>query len=426
MTDRTKAPATVPAGLYCLPGTEVRVLDNGVRLHVYRGGDQPISTLRIIFDGGYTELGSKPLQSLYSSQITEGSVRRPASEVAGILDFNGARYGISDGPHHTGFAISMLDKKAPDIISLIDELYSAPLFGERELAAARLSLAAQLKFARSRVQTAAREALASLIFGENHPQAQITVEEQITAIDSHALHSAHRKLCNACGCHAFLSGMVTQQTEVAVTGFLQTLRTDRGAMHIQSTPYVAQAPQTVSIERPDAIQSAIVAALPAVPRTHPDYLPLRLTVMALGGYFGSRLMTNIRENKGLTYGISAALCGTADGAYVAIDAQCDNSFVNSVIDGIREEMLALRSNPPRGEELERLRLHASTDALETLDSPDSIMAFHATMHTVGIPDGYFDAQQRAVAALDSDTIARMASLYLSPDSLRIAIAGSAR
>lgn len=146
--------------------------------------------------------------------------------------------------------------------------------------------------------------------------------------------------------------------------------------------------------------------------------------MALGGYFGSRLMSNIREKKGLTYGISALLLGDREGSHATITAQCDNGYAGRVVEEIRNEIKALADNPPSGDELERMRLHAVSDSLEALDTPFSIMKVIVSQYAVGMPDNYFQRQQEVIASIDSDTIGEMARRYLSADSLRISIAGN--
>ncbi len=183
-------------------------------------------------------------------------------------------------------------------------------------------------------------------------------------------------------------------------------------------------PQTRRITKEGAFQDAIAAGMPGPDRSHSDYIALRLTVMALGGYFGSRLMLNIREEKGLTYGINAALMGTPEGSMLNIAAQCDGRSTDTVISEIGAEMRRMVTDPPTGEELRRLKLHASTDLAEILDTPTSIMGYYANRLYVGTPDDYFERQQKAIETLSPDIISEMAARYLDPSRLTIVTAGS--
>lgn len=163
-------------------------------------------------------------------------------------------------------------------------------------------------------------------------------------------------------------------------------------------------------------------SIPAIPRTHPDYNALRMTVTALGGYFGSRLMTNIREDKGYTYGISAALLGAREGGYTMISAQCDDRYTEALIEETKSELRQMVDKPLSDDEFNRLKFNVASDLASTLDSPMTMMDYYILKRSVGIPDNYFEARQATLATIDPDTIREMSRRYLDPDQLRISIA----
>lgn len=182
-------------------------------------------------------------------------------------------------------------------------------------------------------------------------------------------------------------------------------------------------PCRVDVKREGATQSAVVAVMPAIPRSHPDYIPLRIAVMALGGYFGSRLMANVREDKGYTYGISASLVGEKEGAHIKIETQCDPRYVESMIQEIKAEMTAMATRPPSSLELERVKRHYMTTLTSRLESPMSMIEEHISTLTVGTPPDYFDRQQEVLSQLSPELITDVASRYLDPDRLSWATAG---
>ena len=146
--------------------------------------------------------------------------------------------------------------------------------------------------------------------------------------------------------------------------------------------------------------------------------------MALGGYFGSRLMTNIREEKGLTYGINASLMGELQGSYVSITAKCDKNNTDIVLAETEAEIRRLVSEPPCGEELERMRIYAATSLAKTLDTPQSMMQYYQNMICTGTPHDYFTRQFKCINALTPDMIARIAAEYLRSDSIITVVAGN--
>jgi len=209
-----------------------------------------------------------------------------------------------------------------------------------------------------------------------------------------------------------------------VLKFLESLPTDCGAVTCRLRPFAPDyAGSEVVVDHPGALQSAVVMSIPAIDRSHPDYCALRLATMALGGYFGSRLMTNLREDKGLTYGVTAGLYGYREGSAVMVSTQCDNRSVKSVVDETVNEIKKLADNPPEGEELNRLIQTASTGLASILDSPFNVINHIAAERLTGTPVDYFDRQQTAVASLSAETIGNCARRYLDPDKMLIAVVG---
>ena len=134
-------------------------------------------------------------------------------------------------------------------------------------------------------------------------------------------------------------------------------------------------------------------------------------------------MTNIREEKGLTYGIGASLLGMLDGAYIQISADTDNSSVGALVEEVRHEMEYLAENPPQGEELLRFRRAMGSNLASLLETPYSVADYLASMLISGIRPGYFARQVDILRDLTPNDIAAMARKYLRPELLSTAVAG---
>lgn len=424
MPDRSKAPAHHAVPRLTLPPEQRTVLANGATLHIFRGGDQPTTTLRVVFDGGGSEAANPALQGIYSQLVSEGTRTKLPIEVSEELDYNGARYSPICTVHHTGFRLGMLSRRAVPLMALMKEIYTGPRFGQKELAAVKTAAVAQLKYNDHQMPVLAMRGMARRVFGATHPTARVATEDDVRAVDAEALRRYHSSLCAARGCHTYLSGAVTDEAVAACTDFLLSFDGTADPQKPNIVPF-AEAPGVRERTVRDYAQQSAVVAGTALPlrRSDADYHLLRLAVMALGGYFGSRLMRVIREEQGLTYGITASLCATADGTYLQIAAQTSHDKVDALIAGIADQMQLLAAAPPEGEELERLRLHALTEALETLDSPDAILGQYLMRRTVALPDDYFALQQQAISDLCPDAVAAMARRYLDPARLRISTAG---
>lgn len=422
--NRAVAPEVKPFGPLTMPAETVEVLANGLTLHVVEGGDQPVSRLSIAFSGGVSEIGNVPAARLLVSQIVEGTSHRDGAQIADILDFNGARFGAVPHGHNVCADLFFLNDRAEDLMSLWADCIVNPVYPEDRFETARLSALSAFLSSQQEVASLASAALGELMYGPGHPLGRPLTEEIFKALDAAPLRDLHRRLMCPARIHAFLSGRKDRRVGEAVRRMLLSIPSLSEGIGRIVQPMRPEEPQTRRITKEGAFQDAIAAGMPGPDRSHSDYIALRLTVMALGGYFGSRLMLNIREEKGLTYGINAALMGTPEGSMLNIAAQCDGRSTDTVINEIGAEMRRMVTDPPAGEELRRLKLHASTDLAEILDTPTSIMGYYANRLYVGTPDDYFERQQKAIETLSPDIISEMAARYLDPSRLTIVTAGS--
>jgi len=423
MTDRRTPPPVKPFGFYNLPAQKTDTLPGGITLHRYCGGDQPVSSLSLLFPGGSCDCPSPILPQLFSALATEGSRNYSGAEIADAFDFNGTRFSGKCNQHYTAFEMVTLNDRVDAVLPVISDIINNQTFAQRDVENAKLQMKSRLLVEQAKVSYTADNLLNSILCGSSHPAAFIPSTADIDAISPAQLAEFHRLHNSTEGTHVFIAGKLDDTLTRHYLDFLASLHLDGNGIRRRIVPFTPEATDEVTENRPGSLQSAIAMGIPAIERTHPDYIALRLTVMALGGYFGSRLMTNIREEKGYTYGIYSYLAGSPEGSNIHISAQCDNRYARAVRDEINSELRRLRDNPPCGEELERLKFHATSSLVETLDSPLSIMNYHRTALMVDMPEGYFEAQQKAISALNPDTIAEMAKRYLPAEQMRTVTVG---
>lgn len=423
MTDRRTPPPVKPFEFRALPPEEVTQLDNGMTVHLYNGGDQPVSSMSLLFPGGTCDCANPVVPQLFAALAAEGSRHYSGEQIADILDFNGTRFNGKCHQHYTGFEMITLNGRVDAVLPMISDIVCCQTFDERAVENARLQMKSRLLTDMAKVSYLADKGLSEILCGKNHPAAFSPTPAGIDATDGSELSEFHKRHNSTQGAHAFIAGKLDDSLRAHYLDFLENLRLDGAGIVQDFRAFTPESVTEVTENLSGSLQSAIAMGIPTIERTHPDYIPLRLTVMALGGYFGSRLMANVREEKGYTYGIYAYLAGSREGSSIHISAQCDNRYTRAVTDEIYAEVRRMRDNPPQGQELERLKFHAASSLAEVLDSPLSIMNYHSTALIVDMPDGYFEAQQRAIASLTPDIIAEMTGRYLMGETMRSVIVG---
>lgn len=422
MRNRIQAPEVREMGELRMPKPETEVLPNGAVLSVIDGGSQEINDFSIVFAGGMAEASSPVEARLMSSVMPEGAGGLSGAEVSEALDFRGARLSVSYGRHHTVFDVASLNSMVDGVFDISRRILLEPAFDEKVVENMRERAANEMVLHHSKVETISQIALNPLIMGPTNPEANPETPEQALSVEAGDLRRLHGRIVRAKGCHAFLSGQVPESVRREARELLMSLPSG-DCCPLSVHPYEAEPPQRVDAVKEGAQQSSVRCALPAPARSNPDYVPLRMTVKALGGYFGSRLMKNIREDKGYTYGISAYLIGSLDGSYISISAQADESYVDALIEEVRKELMLLGSEPMGGEELRRLKQNIASELMRMIDDPFAINDYYRTQAILRLADGYFERQVEVAAALTPELVMEMSARYFHADRLRIAVAG---
>lgn len=372
-----------------------------------------------MWEGGAYDYPSKAVAAVMASTIQEATESMDVSEVADFIDFCGARINGAVSPHHVSLDLIAINSRLSELLPLMADMARNAAFPDYAVEAAAKRHAANRALQLERVSFLAESAFQALMQGKNHPASKFATPLEFNAVDSSTVKLLY-DIARQSKLHVFAGGMISDEIAndlIAVFGQLPS----PAVSPMQIIPFTPEEAQTITIKKKDTVQAAVAMGMPAIGRDHPDYIKLRLTVMALGGYFGSRLMANIREEKGLTYGINSALIGSQEGAYVEIQAQCDARYVEQVVDETRREIANLAANPPKSDELNRLRLHAWSALASAADSAFGTLDHYITHLKVGTPDGYFKQQLEAIASLTTDDIARMTAMYLDPASLSVVI-----
>ena len=424
--DRSTPPAIKDFELLNVPQCRRLTLDNGIKLNVIDHGEFEVNRLTMSWVGGAYDVDSLSTLILATDMMREGSATHSGAEIAETLDFNGAWFKSNIHSHHTSLILHSLNHRFSHTLPSIFESITSPTYPTAEFEISREKIAKRKELNLSKVAYLSNQSNHQLIFGENHPCAKDETPDEVRAITRNDVKNLHHKVFNANGCELFLTGRVTPEIEDAINmTFCQLQHIDNPINH-RVIPISPSHNKMMTTNVDDALQSCITMSIPTINRNHHDYIDLRYAIMALGGYFGSRLMTNIREEKGYTYGISSALLGNWEGGVMTITTQCDNRYTEAVIEECKKEIELLKTDNFSTEELNRLKRYAMSQIAGMLDSPFSIMDYYENQRHVLTPSDYFDKMQHSLKNLSSQRIAALAQKYLPLDELRISVAGNCK
>lgn len=430
--DRAKAPEIREFGELVMPDVTKSVLDNGIPLYRLDHGNQEACCLTCVWRGGVAESSAKSLPALVLSMMREGTANHDGEEIADIIEYNGAKLFVSADSHFSTLKLYTLNSMAANVIPLLPEMMLKPTFPEKNFEVLREKVAKNEEIKRAKVEAQAAIAINRMVMGEGHPLAVDETPEEIRRYTRDDLLRWHKKVfipvvddTGESSMTLFLAGRITPEIERLVRDLFGSMPVKRGTpLPFDIVEFDCRAAAEERIRVDGALQSAVRMAVPAIGREHPDYIALRLLVMALGGYFGSRLMSNIREDKGYTYGINSYLLGYPEGGIIGISSSTDNSTVDPLIEETIREIKRLSTGDFEEEEMKRLRQHAMSSLASSLDSPFDIMDYYINRLVAFIPSKYFERQVAAVKSLTAEELARVAREHFSLDRLNIAVAGA--
>lgn len=399
-------------------------LQNGIPVWVVGDGDDEVNRLDLYMGGGGFE-EQKPLLAYLTGLLTfEGNANQSAEQVAEALDYYGAVKSAQPYDHCSMVSLSSLNHNFSSTAKILFDGISTPLYPAQECELYVRRIASNVATVRQRVEYMANQEMKRLYYGANHPLAAEPTPEGLLSITNDDYKQFHRKYYNADNLRIVFSGKVTDK-EMAVLDSTLGSWNVRGEKvdETQEPPFQPSDKMLSIIDKKGALQSAVGITIRAIPRRHPDYFKLRLLITALGGYFGSRLNMNIREDKGYTYGIHGFLSGRSNDSYISVVSSCATQFTWPLIDEVKKEMNRLRTEPMPAEELRTVKRHMLSELMKTLDTPFSIARYVADSFTFGIYPEYFNNQVEAILECTPADVMEMANKYLLDTKMRIVIAG---
>ena len=398
-------------------------LSNGLKLYVLNNGDQDVNRFEVMYRGGLLE-ETKPLQSFaLASMLIHGSEEYLSQDVAEILDYNGSQLSATNHDNFTHISLNSLNKNFNTVLPVLKSILNAPSIPEREYEVLCSQVKSAYHTARQRVKYLAQMAGRKLYFGENHPFSHMICDDDVDNLTIEDIKSFHRKFYKPQNCVLLLSGKVGDEEISLINKYFGQEPNVGDISEFVDSERQPSSKRTLVVDKEGALQSSVYMLHEAVPRNHPDYIKLRILITALGGYFGSRLMQNIREDKGYTYGINAMLVGRRSGAKIVITSECDTAYTYLLIEEVEKEIRKFHDKPIDEEELDIVKNYMLSDLAKTLDSPFSMASCVSSNILFSTGEDYFNRQVAEITKITAKELQEVANKYLDVNKFYTAIAG---
>ena len=403
-----------------MPPSRLSHAKNGVKIYTLSSDDFEVVRFTFVFKAGSSMQTAPFAASSTANMLGEGSTTLSAQEIAEKLDFYGSYFDVNIDRDYTYISFCSLKKFFEPTLEVAREIILHPAFPEREFEVYRQKRKQSLTIERKKVDMQSREMFAEALFGSNHPYGISTPEEAYDELTTDDLKKLYNKLYTAENAFVVCSGNIDDRVYEGIEALASELH--HGERDEQEFP----TPSTThylehNIEQ--ALQSSVRVGRLLFPRTHPDFVGMQVVAAILGGYFGSRLMQNLREEHGYTYGVMAAMVNFEKEGYLAIATQVAREKREEAITEIFNEIERLRHELISEDELQMVKNVMIGEILRILDGPFGIADVTIENIMCGMDNSATEESVQRIFAITPEEVKHLAEKYLKREDLVVVVAG---
>lgn len=396
-----------------LPPYESEVLPNGMALYMLKGGSEPVMRMEVVFRAGATYERKSAVAEFMAGLMSEGTQSMVSAQLAERIESLGATLFTRGGVDTTRVRLLTLTRFFPDLIGVVNEVINAPAFDPDELKVYADNKVERLKIDLKKNEVLAYRHLTESIFGLHHPYGKNVAPEDYLAITPEDLRNHHTQHIIPQKGMVFVSGSFGEKETVLIRNTIGSWNPN----HTNGSAVFGSYPEDSKtgyqeFKGPQVHQAAIRIGRRLFPQAHPDFNGLFVLNTILGGYFGSRLMMEIRENQGLTYGIYSSVDSFAsDGCfYISTETAIDNT--SKVIEAIQKEMQKLQQELITAEELDMARNFLMGHLMTQIDGPFSTLDYIKSMKIEHLEDSSFALMVETIQKITPNQLRELAVRYL--------------
>lgn len=412
MIERNIAPSINEIHYGGFPDYEVKSLRSGAKVYFLENELDDATKVEMLLPAGSSHQEKKLLSSFYAELMLKGTKDWNAHKISEQLDHLGGFYGAESDKDHLSFQLYGLSEQMPGLIDIVIKAIEKAEFPQKEFDKLQKIRRQKMSINEQKVKYRSRRAFIHYLFGAT-PYGQTADWQDIDRLTREdILH--HHQFVRLLQPTFFVVGKWSESFRDAIERFAAIFG-DQENHNIKVYEQAHKGP--VHDEKGDAVQSAIRIGRTFPLEDHKDFYALKVMSTLFGGYFGSRLMMNLREDKGLTYGIGSIIVPLQYAHYLAIVTEVNANQTQLALNEIHKEIDLLMKEPPSESELEMVRNYMKGQFLRSLDGNFMLIERLKTKWKLGYDDNYEEKLLAAIQNTSADEISNLAKKYLSKDDL---------
>jgi len=420
--DRSIPPATSDISSVRIPMPGSSFLSNGIPVYSFDLADQELAKIEVVFRSGLAHQSQNLVADFTAKMLTEGTKNRTGIDIANTIDFYGSFLEHSISKDFSSFTLYCLTKYADESLDLFADILCNPTFPEKEFETHKRNGLQRFKVNSDKVSVLCKREFGKLLYVPNHPYYS-EVDEADFNLSTDQLQTHFSEMLNFSDAFIFVSGHVKQTLIRSLDrtfGKVGLKKMDKSeVLRIDNS-----LAQNSVIPKEGALQSGIrIGRLLPIQRASTDYVPFSVLNTVLGGYFSSRLMSNIREDKGYTYGIGSGLIRSLASTTFLISTEVNAEHTQDTISEINREINRLQNDKVPDMELSRVKNYMIGAYLKKSDGPFNVCDQFKSYFLHGIDLSYNDSYLSEIQEVSSENVRDLAEKFLNFEDLLQVVAG---
>jgi predicted Zn-dependent peptidase len=423
LVNRKQQPPLQPVGRINFPQPRVYQLRNGIKVYEFNAGTQDVISVEMMFAAG-SWFQKKPFTAMATNlMLREGTRNFSAQKLSESLDYFGAHFENATERDNAYVTLYSLNKHLNNTLPLLSEIVKNPVFPEGEFSVLASKQLQMLEVNRQKVNFLARTHFNSILFGSDHPYGTFLEPYDIGKVKTPDLAAFHKTQYHSDNCTIIVAGRIKPD-------LIHDLEVHFGGddWSGQITNYTKHFPAGSDQKyhfhlKEGAMQSAIRMGGMMFSRSHPDFAGMKVLNAILGGYFGSRLMNNLREDKGYTYGIGSAVVPLRKGGYFVISGEVGASVTKKALSEIKFELNRLCNETVGESELSLVRSYLTGEMLRAVDGPFAQADLYRELIEDGLEISHFEELIDTIQHINAQQLQDLAIKYLNPENLFTLVVG---
>lgn len=389
-------------------------LSNGTDVYSINAGAEDVLSLEWVYYAGNWHEDKNLVAASTNFLLRNGTSKKTAFQINEHFEYFGSYLNRACYNETSNITLHCLSKHLKELLPVVRELIMDSVFPEEELEIYKQNMKQRLKVNLKKSDFVAGRKIDAFLYGEHHPYGKYSQLEDFDAITRDELTSFYKKYYQHGKLVMFVAGKIPDDMESLLNKYFGDLPVSD--IHIK--PILADEQSQKKwriINDPDGVQGSIRIARPFPNRHHPDFIKVQVLNALFGGFFGSRLMSNIREDKGYTYGIHSYLQNHIHQSAWMISTEAGKDVCEATVEEVYKEMKLLREEVVDEEELLLVRNYMMGGILGDLDGPFQVIARWKNIILNNLTEQYFYDSIRTIKSISAEELKDLANKYLRPE-----------